>query len=83
MNHSDRKVIAARLNPPKCPHCEVELNAIVGGNLPDSGDFSFCAHCLKMSIFDVYPTKITLRYPRTKQEKLDAKKAREGLIASL
>lgn len=83
MNSSDRKVIAAHLNPPKCPHCGVVLSGICGDSLPSDGDFSMCAHCLKMSIFDMYPTKVLLRAPSTKQEKADTAKAREDLIASL
>jgi hypothetical protein len=83
MNSSDRKVIAAHLDPPTCPHCGTELNGICGDAMPSDGDFSICAYCLKMSIFAMHPTKVLLRAPATKEEKADAAKAKEELIASL
>jgi len=79
---SERRFIAAELDPPVCPFCEKTLNALCGDSLPDDGDFAFCVYCLKMSIFSIHPTSVTLRAPSTKEEKAECEEARRELIDS-
>ena len=58
-------------DPDYCPHCGKHIDAATGstGHLPDPGDFSVCAYCVKVMVFG---DTLKLRLPTAAEAKTAA-----------